>query len=30
MGKDRESHQRDLRESMEKNDFPKWKLYIQR
>ncbi|UKH09243.1 catalase [Actinobacillus pleuropneumoniae] len=26
---DRESHQRDLYESIEKGDFPKWKLYIQ-
>ncbi|MBD4918644.1 catalase, partial [Xanthomonas citri pv. citri] len=24
---DRESHQRDLYESIEKGDFPKWKLY---
>ncbi|MDD3535568.1 MAG: catalase [Candidatus Cloacimonetes bacterium] len=26
---DRESHQRDLFESIEKKDFPRWKLYIQ-
>ncbi len=26
---DRESHQRDLYESIEKGDFPKWTLYIQ-
>ncbi|GMT48431.1 MAG: catalase [bacterium] len=29
IGKDRESHQRDLYESIEKKDFPKWKLFIQ-
>ena len=29
IGKDRESHQRDLYESIEKKDFPKWKLCIQ-
>ena len=29
VGKDRESHQRDLYESIEKNDFPRWKLFIQ-
>lgn len=29
IGKDRESHQRDLFESIEKGDFPKWTLYIQ-
>jgi len=29
VGKDRESHQRDLYESVEKGDFPKWTLYIQ-
>ena len=29
IGRDRESHQRDLYESIEKGDFPKWKLYIQ-
>ncbi|MFS0675068.1 catalase [Ornithinibacillus sp. 179-J 7C1 HS] len=29
VGKDRESHQRDLFESIEKGDFPKWTLYIQ-
>ncbi|MER8252697.1 catalase, partial [Acinetobacter baumannii] len=27
--KDRESHQRDLFESIEKGDFPKWKFQIQ-
>ena len=26
---DRESHQRDLFESIEKGDFPRWKLYVQ-
>lgn len=26
---DRESHQRDLFESIEKGDFPKWKMYVQ-
>jgi catalase len=26
---DRESHQRDLLESIDKKDFPKWKMYIQ-
>lgn len=26
---DRESHQRDLYEAIEKGDFPKWKMYIQ-
>ncbi|MCK9444988.1 MAG: catalase [Tissierellaceae bacterium] len=26
---DRESHQRDLYEAIEKGDFPKWKLYVQ-
>ncbi len=26
---DRESHQRDLYESIEKGDFPRWKLYVQ-
>jgi catalase len=29
IGKDRESHQRDLFESIEKSDFPKWTLYVQ-
>jgi len=29
VGKDRESHQRDLFESIEKGDFPKWDLKIQ-
>jgi len=29
IGKDRESHQRDLFESIENRDFPKWTLYIQ-
>ncbi len=29
IGKCRESHQRDLYESIEKKDFPKWKLFIQ-
>ncbi|TDC66230.1 catalase [Actinomadura sp. GC306] len=29
IGKDRESHQRDLFEAIERGDFPKWKLYIQ-
>lgn len=29
IGKDRESHQRDLFEAIRKGDFPKWKLYIQ-
>lgn len=29
VGKDRESHQRDLFESIEKGDFPKWDLHIQ-
>jgi catalase len=28
-GKDRESHQRDLYESIEKVDFPRWTLFIQ-
>ncbi len=28
VGKDRESHQRDLYESIERKDFPKWKLCI--
>lgn len=29
VGKDRESHQRDLYESIERRDFPRWKLFIQ-
>lgn len=29
VGNDRESHQRDLYESIEKKDFPQWKMYIQ-
>jgi len=29
IGKDRESHQRDLFESIEKGDFPKWNMKIQ-
>jgi catalase len=29
VGKDRESHQRDLYESIEKGDFPHWTMYIQ-
>jgi len=29
IGKDRESHQRDLFESIEKKDFPRWKLFVQ-
>jgi catalase len=29
IGSDRESHQRDLFESIEKGDFPRWKLFIQ-
>nr|WP_321237811.1 catalase [uncultured Tolumonas sp.] len=29
VGSDRESHQRDLYESIEKHDNPKWKLFIQ-
>ncbi|WP_137937901.1 catalase [Chitinivorax sp. B] len=29
IGKDRESHQRDLLESIESGDFPKWTLYVQ-
>lgn len=28
-GKDREAHQRDLYESIEKGDFPRWKMFIQ-
>jgi len=29
VGKDRESHQRDLFESIDKGDFPRWKMFIQ-
>jgi len=29
IAKDRESHQRDLLTSIEKGDFPRWKMYIQ-
>ncbi|MDO9693475.1 MAG: catalase, partial [Candidatus Latescibacteria bacterium] len=29
VGKCRESHQRDLYESIEKGDFPRWKLFVQ-
>ncbi|GAA2797110.1 catalase [Saccharopolyspora taberi] len=29
VGKDRESHQRDLFDAIENGDFPKWKTYIQ-
>ena len=29
VGKDRESHQRDLYDSIEKGDFPKWTLFVQ-
>ncbi|NLF40386.1 catalase, partial [bacterium] len=29
IGKDRESHQRDLYESIERKDFPRWKLCVQ-
>lgn len=29
IGNDRESHQKDLYDSIENGDFPKWKLYIQ-
>lgn len=29
IGKDRESHQRDLYDAIEKGDFPKWTLYVQ-
>ncbi|EGR0299723.1 TPA: catalase [Vibrio parahaemolyticus] len=28
-GRDRESHHRDLYESIERQDFPKWKMYVQ-
>ncbi|MDQ0808583.1 catalase [Streptomyces sp. B3I7] len=29
VGRDRESHQRDLFEAIENGDFPKWKLFVQ-
>ena len=29
VGDDRESHQRDLYEAIERGDFPRWKLYVQ-
>ncbi|PKL90637.1 MAG: catalase [Candidatus Goldiibacteriota bacterium HGW-Goldbacteria-1] len=29
IGKDRETHQRDLYDAIEKKDFPKWTMYIQ-
>ncbi|MCE5217655.1 catalase [bacterium] len=29
IGKDRESHQRDLLESIDKGDFPRWTMYVQ-
>lgn len=29
IGKDRESHQRDLYEAIERGDYPKWTMYIQ-
>lgn len=29
IGKDRESHQRDLYESIEKGDFPRWTMFVQ-
>ncbi len=29
VGKDRESHQRDLFEAIKRGDFPRWKMYIQ-
>ncbi|WP_243041453.1 catalase [Dyella sedimenti] len=29
IGEDRESHQRDLYEAIERKDFPKWTLYVQ-
>lgn len=29
VGKDRESHQRDLYEAIERKDYPKWTMYIQ-
>src|SRR5699024_12720946 len=28
IGKDRESHQRDLYEAIERGDFPKWTMYV--
>ncbi len=29
IGNDRESHQRDLYDAIERGDFPKWKMYVQ-
>lgn len=29
VGKDRESHQKDLYEAIERGEFPKWKMYVQ-
>ncbi len=29
MGKDRETHQRDLYDAIERGDFPRWTLYVQ-
>ena len=29
IGNDRETHQRDLYEAIERGDFPKWKMYVQ-
>ncbi len=29
VGRDRESHQRDLFDNIEKGDFPKWKMFVQ-
>ena len=29
IAKDRESHQRDLFDSIEKGDYPRWTMYIQ-
>jgi catalase len=29
IGKDRESHQRDLYEAIERGDFPRWKMFVQ-
>ena len=29
IGKDRESHQKDLFDAIERGDFPKWKMYVQ-
>ncbi|WP_347354753.1 catalase [Intrasporangium sp.] len=29
IGRDRESHQRDLYDAIERGDYPKWKLYVQ-